>query len=220
MRDNIPVKYSPEKYDEYTARFLEVYDQLIIDALAREYHRRSEAPVLLDIATGTAQVPIKICARPEFDGLKITGLDFFEDMLEQARKTVREHGLSDRIEIVYGDAHKMPIADKSVDFIISRSTIHHWANPVAVFREIHRVLKPNGIALVHDIRRDPNPQVLAEFNHRRAQCGVPPCNIEEKYTVAEVERMLVQADIGHCAKVLAWDEGPAALGFELRVTAS
>jgi SAM-dependent methyltransferase len=45
----------------------------------------------------------------------------------------------------------MPYEDDSVDAIINSHMIHHLATPVKFFREIHRVLKPNGLLLAPDL---------------------------------------------------------------------
>ena len=49
------------------------------------------------------------------------------------------------------DAMHMPYAADSLDVIISSHMIHHVAKPLVLFEEIHRVLKPGGLLLIHDV---------------------------------------------------------------------
>lgn len=219
MRDNLPVQYSTENYDRYTKDFVSIYDEFILLRLIDEYHLQGGGvKTLVDVGTGTAQILIKAAANPELKALSLIGTDYFDDMLDKAREVVKQTGLENRIEIVDADVHNMPFPDNYTDFIISRSTIHHWANPIRAFQEIYRILKPSGVAIIHDIRRNPAPEVLAEFNSLRQQIGIVPTNIEEKYTPQEVEEMLKVAGLTEYATITAPESGPGSLGFELRIS--
>jgi SAM-dependent methyltransferase len=101
--------------------------------------------------------------------------------------------------------------------VISRSTIHHWADPVVALGEVFRVLEPGGVALIHDIRRDADPAMVARFDGMRGEAGVGPSLLADKYTPDEVGRMCDEAGIAAWASIAAPDAGPASLGFELRV---
>lgn len=139
-------------------------------------------------------------------------------MVDKARETVKQNGLENRIDIVYADVHNMPLSDCYADLVLSRSTVHHWADPVKAFQEIYRILKPGGVAIIHDIRRDPPAEVVAEFNRRRQEAGIVPTNLEEKYTPQEVEGRLQAAGLADHATIIAPKSGPESLGFELRIS--
>ncbi|MDL1969507.1 MAG: class I SAM-dependent methyltransferase [Candidatus Desulfofervidaceae bacterium] len=47
-----------------------------------------------------------------------------------------------------GDAHELPFESEFADFVISRGSYHCWEDKVQVFKEIYRVLKKGGTALV------------------------------------------------------------------------
>jgi ubiquinone/menaquinone biosynthesis C-methylase UbiE len=217
-RENLHVHYSAEDYDRYTDRFVEVYDASMLKRLKQEMRARAPEGVLLDVGTGTARLLVKMAAVPELSGLRLVGIDFFEDMIVAAQRAVAESGLEGRVELRQADAHDLPFPDGFADYVISRSTIHHWTNPPRALREIYRVLKPGGVALIHDVRRDPAPDVLAQFNEQRRLAGVEPCRLEEKYTAAEVRAFLEEAGLGDHATVEAAESGPGALGFEVRIT--
>lgn len=217
MRENLHVHYSADLYDHYTASFVQAYDDAFLKRLQSERHRLPETDAtLVDIGTGTAQFLIRLAQLPEFDEVRLVGTDYFQDMVEVAIAAVQKSSLGDRIEIQQADVHAMPYGDSSVDAIISRSTIHHWSDPAQAFREIDRILKPGGIAIIHEPRRDPAPEVLAEFNRQREQAGVEPVRLEEKYTAAEVREFLDRAGIdAQTGKINAPTSGLGALGMEV-----
>lgn len=68
------------------------------------------------------------------------GLDISLKMLNAARKNLPE----DRFQFVQGDATKVPLKDGGFDTIFMVGGIHHINDRLALFREIHRILKPGG----------------------------------------------------------------------------
>lgn len=217
-KPNLAVQYSAELYDQYTSRQIRTYDDLMAHNLLAAYLELGGGDALtLDVGTGTGQLLLYLAQAPEFAQMRFEGLDLFDDMVAQAQENVRSHALDARIQIVKGDVHHLPQPDDYADFIISRSTIHHWAEPVQAFLEMYRVLKPLGVMIIHDLRRDPPPDILAEFNRQRAELGVPPTNLAEKYTVPEIWTLLEQADLADVCSVSTTESGLAAIGFEIRM---
>lgn len=90
----------------------------------------------------------------------LTALDISPDMIRLARKNAEEYGLGARVTYVEGSALKMPFREASFDAAFSNGSLHEWEDPLLVFAEMERVLKPGGIFCVADMRRDVNP-VLA-----------------------------------------------------------
>jgi ubiquinone/menaquinone biosynthesis C-methylase UbiE len=89
---------------------------------------------------------------------KLTSLDISEDMLRVARKNAEDYGLSDRVTYVLGNATQaIPFEDESFDVAFSNGSLHEWEYPEKVFNELYRVLKPNSMLFVSDLRRDINP---------------------------------------------------------------
>ncbi len=219
VRNNMPVHYSVEQYDRYTENAVEVYDDAMTRRLLQEQRlMRGKSPTVLDIGTGTAQLLVRMAHDPLLANFRLIGTDFFEDMVAQAQETVRRNNLTHRVSIERSDVHDLPNADNSVEFVISRSTIHHWANPVKAFQEIYRVLKPEGVAIIHEPRRDPNPDALAEFNRQRAAVEVEPSRMDEKYTADEVRQFLKDAGLASQSIVSAPRSGPGSMGFEVRLS--
>lgn len=81
----------------------------------------------------------------------IIGVDISEETCSHAR---RKYGVDARV----GDAMKIPLADKSVDVVISFETIEHVPDPARFLDECVRVLKKNGIAVIST----PNASVYFE----------------------------------------------------------
>ena len=101
--------------------------------------------ICVDIGCGTAVFATELCRH---SNLRIYALEKERAICEVARMNIEKEGLVGRITPVLGDAHKMPFKNEFADFIISRGSYHCWKDKVQVFREIYRVLKKGGVALV------------------------------------------------------------------------
>jgi ubiquinone/menaquinone biosynthesis C-methylase UbiE len=115
---------------------------------------------ILDVGTGTAQIPIAMCKRNS--GLKITAIDLAESMLTLGNKNIQTALLEDCITLVQVDSKKMHYPDESFDQVISNSIIHHIPNPVECFKEMIRVTKKDGLLFIRDLLR---PDSIAELQN-------------------------------------------------------
>jgi len=79
-------------------------------------------------------------------GANYTGVDLTEASVELARKKFQLSGL--RGEFQVADAEKLDFADDSFDLVYSHGVLHHTPDTEKSVREIHRVLKPGGRAVV------------------------------------------------------------------------
>lgn len=107
---------------------------------------RDERPgAILDLATGTADLAIMASElRPE----RIVGLDLSAEMLRVGREKVRRRGLQDLIELVEGDAERMPFDDGSFDAILVAFGVRNFGDLDRGLGEMSRVLRPGGSAVV------------------------------------------------------------------------
>lgn len=94
---------------------------------------------LLDIATGTGDFAISaLTLNPD----KITGVDISEGMLSVGRDKIRQKGLSNKIELVYGDSENLPFGDNTFDAAIVAFGVRNFENLDKGLKEIYRVLSP------------------------------------------------------------------------------
>lgn len=115
---------------------------------------------VLDVGTGTALIPVELCARNE--DVRVMAYDASVEMLEVARFHLESKGLMQRIQLQFGDAKTMIFQDAYFDTVMSNSIVHHIPEPEIVIAEMVRVLRPGGLLFVRDLYR---PDTEAEVEH-------------------------------------------------------
>ena len=132
----------------------EVNRAFVVDLLAAlpDASARGEGVLdVLDVGTGTAQIPIELC-RQQPD-VRVIGIDLASAMLHIGRANVEVAGLADRIRLDRVDAKALPYEDGRFHLVISNSIVHHIPEPRTVVREALRVLAPAGLLFVRDLVR-------------------------------------------------------------------
>jgi SAM-dependent methyltransferase len=124
---------------------------------------------LLDIGCG-AGIDTIIAARRTGPTGRIKALDFLDEMLERTEKAAAEAGL-DNVDTIEGDMEAIPLADASVDHIISNGVINLAPRKARVLAECARVLRPGGKFCVSDLTIDETELPPEVLTHPAAWAG-------------------------------------------------
>jgi arsenite methyltransferase len=167
---------------------------------------------VLDLGSG-AGFDALLAAQAVGPNGRVIGVDMTAGMVAKARRNAGAAGLSN-VDFRLGEIEHLPIADASVDVILSNCVINLSPDKPAVFREAFRVLAPGGRLAISDIVAVlPLPDVLQQDLAAYTGCvaGAAP--------IADIERMLVDAgfervriDIGDDSRELVdgWVPGLSA----------
>jgi malonyl-CoA O-methyltransferase len=138
---------------------------------------------VLDIGTGTGLLAIGFAK--SIPSVEVTGLDLSEVVLELARENLENSDTPLKVSFEKGDAEDIPLEDGAFDLVVSSNTLHLIENPVSMFDEVHRVLKPEGGFIFSD--------------HRRSWLGVFSAHIRASYTPDEVKELLRRSKLQNWA---------------------
>ncbi|MDH3581672.1 MAG: class I SAM-dependent methyltransferase, partial [Hyphomicrobiales bacterium] len=75
---------------------------------------------------------------------QVIGIDLEESQVELARKNATKAGLTN-VTFDTGSAYELPFEDARFDAVFSHAMLEHLRDPLAVIKEMHRVLKPGGL---------------------------------------------------------------------------
>jgi ubiquinone/menaquinone biosynthesis C-methylase UbiE len=162
---------SEEARDYDSMDHADVNRQFVADFLAAaskpEGNReKREAGSVLDLGTGTAQIPIELCRRT--DRFSVVAVDAARNMLVVAAENVAADGLADRIQLRLGDAKSLPFDDAAFEAVTSNSIVHHLPEPIDALREASRVTRQGGLLFFRDLLRPASEAELAGLVERYA----------------------------------------------------
>jgi ubiquinone/menaquinone biosynthesis C-methylase UbiE len=104
---------------------------------------------VLEVAPGPGFFAIELA---RLGAYRIVGLDISKSFVQIATENASKAG----VEVTFreGNASAMPFESGSFDFVYCRAAFKNFSAPVEALREMYRVLKPGGKAVIHDLRRD------------------------------------------------------------------
>jgi ubiquinone/menaquinone biosynthesis C-methylase UbiE len=114
------------------------------ESLLHKYAGEQENLQVLDVGTGPGFFAILLAGL----NYSVTAIDKCEEMLKQARQNADDAGKN--IRFLKADAHAVDLPNESLDLIVSRNVTWLLPNPLEVYQEWYRLLKPSGKVLVFD----------------------------------------------------------------------
>jgi ubiquinone/menaquinone biosynthesis C-methylase UbiE len=108
----------------------------------------TEGADVLEVAPGPGFFAVELAKR----GFHVTGLDISHTMVEIALEQARKAGVD--VDFRQGDVTRAPFADESFDFLVCQAAFKNFRQPVTALDEMHRVLRPGGFAVIHDLNHE------------------------------------------------------------------
>lgn len=97
---------------------------------------------ILDIGCGGGRTVNRLASIATFG--KVFGIDYSLDCVNWSKDYNKEFVASNKIEILHGSVEKMPFENDKFDIITAVETIYFWPNILENFKEVKRILKPEG----------------------------------------------------------------------------
>jgi ubiquinone/menaquinone biosynthesis C-methylase UbiE len=104
---------------------------------------------VLEVAPGPGYFSIELAKLGKYH---VTGVDISKTFVGIAQKNAKAEGVE--VEFRQGDAAHLPFADENFDLIVCRAAFKNFSEPVKALREMRRVSRPGGKAVIIDLRRD------------------------------------------------------------------
>jgi len=154
---------------------------------------------VLEVAPGPGYLAIEIV---RLTGCHLMGIDISETFVRSAAENARRAGLD--IAFQRGDAADLPFPGDQFDVVLCRAALKNFARPLAALNEMHRVLKPGGVALVIDLRKDFSPQAVDDYVRGRGTIAATMIRLtfntmlkKRAYTQEAVADLVAQSHFRH-----------------------
>ncbi len=192
--------YTGRRARHYNARWrtftektlAETLAMIDVTALRSLPERLGRLPRLLDVACGTGILLQQLL--DQVPGVEAYGVDASEDMLVQARATLKDrpHVHVERVQIGSGETANLPYSQETFDLITCTNALHDMPEPAGTLAGLRRLLAPGGQLVVEDFARRKPFFLWAAFEwllRRIEGSGV------QAYTLAEAQELCQQAGL-------------------------
>ena len=125
----------------------EVNQKFVADFLAQ----KPDVSNVLDLGTGTAQIPLELCSQSQT--AQVLGVDLAEWMLQVGRENIQRCGYTQQVRLEKADAKHLPYDAESFSAVMSNSIIHHIPAPPPVLAEAVRVARCGAVLFFRDLLR-------------------------------------------------------------------
>lgn len=133
-----------------------------VEAALQQLTGRDTVGDLLDIGTGTGRVLSLLAPR----ATRALGIDRSHQMLALARASLSSPDFR-HVQLRHGDMYHLALPARSVDLVVLHQVLHFADDPVAVLREVARVLRPGGRLLLADFAPHREESLRDQHAHRR-----------------------------------------------------
>jgi len=157
---------------------------------------------VLEIAPGPGYFCLELARLGQFH---ITGLDVSRSFVAIASENAARAGIA--VDFREGNASHMPFDDETFDFTFCQAAFKNFTEPVNAISEMYRVLKPHGVAVISDMRRDASSEDMKREVQGMGLGGVNRALtlwtfthmlLKSAYTVADMESMVAQTPFVKC----------------------
>jgi ubiquinone/menaquinone biosynthesis C-methylase UbiE len=152
---------------------------------------RKDPRRVLDVGTGTAQIPVALLQRSP--KTRCYAMDLSVPMIARGLQNVQKHGFSRNIALILADATGIPWEDAAFEVVMCNSIVHHIPEPAHIFAELVRVTAPGGLLFVRDLARPANDGVVKELVAQYAT--VPATATGSEKAMYERQRDLFEASL-------------------------
>jgi demethylmenaquinone methyltransferase/2-methoxy-6-polyprenyl-1,4-benzoquinol methylase len=119
--------------------------------------------VALDIGVGTGDLAFDLLAASS-PSARVVGVDVSEGMLGRARARAAAGRLGSRFEALSADAQALGFDDATFDRVVAGFAVRNFGDLEAGLREMRRVLRPDGRAVILELSTPPNRLLRSSFN--------------------------------------------------------
>jgi len=128
--------------------------------------------IWLDLGTGPGGLGLALLEKVSKATMVL--MDPNADALRRALDAARQRGVGSRVVAVIGSAETIPLPDESVDVVVSRGSFYFWQDRAQGLREVYRILRPDGRAMIGGGLGSGYPQwARQEFIRRRGSAKDP-----------------------------------------------
>ena len=117
--------------------------------LPTKYARIQKGDTVIDLGSGAGN-DCFIAREEAGETGYIIGIDFAPKMIAKARANVNKRGFTN-VEFIEGDIENLPLKDKTADVVVSNCVLNLLPQKDKIFKEIYRVLKPEGHFCISDV---------------------------------------------------------------------
>jgi SAM-dependent methyltransferase len=215
-----PAEHRPEKGPD--AELPDYYPTVAEDVIA--FCGNQGGRIWVDLGTGPGGLGLALLEKVS-DGAMVL-MDPNVDALRRALDAARKHGVGSRTVAVIGSAESIPLPDESVDLVVSRGSFYFWRDRAQGLREIWRILRPGGRAMIGGGLGSTYPQwARQEFIRRRRESAKSPEEVRkfaEARSPETFRRLATEAGLPSFEVVgeggLTADDPKTGIGIWLRFT--